>query len=129
MNREFIDAGIKLHVTVESKDALRKLEKLVVSLWHTTREQTREDEELNVHSIDSEIYRRIRESENEKEEIDIKLKNIDKLEKSLISDKNELKEKEQEIIIKKNAQRDISETLTILSYFISNSSNNSNSFK
>ena len=26
MNREFIDAGIKLHVTVESKDALRKLE-------------------------------------------------------------------------------------------------------
>lgn len=69
MNREFIDAGIKLHVTVESKDALRKLEKLMVSLWHTTREQTREDEELNVHSIESEIYRRIRESENEKEEI------------------------------------------------------------
>ena len=66
MNREFIDAGIKLHVTVESKDALRKL---VVSLWHTTREQTREDEELNVHSIESEIYRRIQESENEKEEI------------------------------------------------------------
>lgn len=69
MNREFIDAGIKLHVTVESKDALRKLEKLMVSLWHTTREQTREDEELNVHSIESEIYRRIQESENEKEEI------------------------------------------------------------
>lgn len=53
MNREFIDAGIKLHVTVESKDALRKLEKLMVSLWHTTREQTREDEELNVCSIES----------------------------------------------------------------------------
>lgn len=69
MNREFIDAGIKLHVTVESKDALRKLEKLMVSLWHTAREQTREDEELNVCSIESEIYRRIRESENEKEEI------------------------------------------------------------
>lgn len=32
-------------------------------------EQTREDEELNVHSIESEIYRRIQESENEKEEI------------------------------------------------------------
>lgn len=41
----------------------------MVSLWHTTREQTREDEELNVHSIESEIYRRIQESENEKEEI------------------------------------------------------------
>lgn len=69
MNREFIDAGIRLHVTVEGKDALRKLEKLVVFLWHTTREQTREDKELNVHSIESEIYRRIQESENEKEEI------------------------------------------------------------
>lgn len=69
MNREFIDAGIKLHVTVESKDALRKLEKLMVSLWHTAREQAREDEELNVCSMDSEIYRRIQESEDEKEEI------------------------------------------------------------
>lgn len=69
MNREFIDAGIKLHVTIESKDALRKLEKLMVSLWRTVKEQTREDEELNVGSIDSEIYRRIQESENEKEEI------------------------------------------------------------
>jgi len=38
MKREFIDAGIKLHVTVESKEALKKLEKLIVSLWHTTRE-------------------------------------------------------------------------------------------
>ncbi len=69
MNREFIDAGIKLHVTVESKDALKKLEKLMMALWHTTKAQTREDEELNVHSIESEIYRRIRESENEREEI------------------------------------------------------------
>lgn len=69
MNREFIDAGIKLHVTVESKDALKKLEKLMMVLWHTAREQTREDSELNVSSIDSEIYRRIQESENEKEEI------------------------------------------------------------
>jgi hypothetical protein len=59
MNREFIDAGIKLHVTVESKDALRKREKLVVPLWRTTREQTREDKELNVCSIESEIYKRI----------------------------------------------------------------------
>lgn len=69
MNREFIDAGIRLHVTVESKDALRKLESLMVSLWHTVREQTRKDKELNVRSIESEIYRRIRENENEKEEI------------------------------------------------------------
>lgn len=69
MNREFIDAGIKLHVTVESKDALRKLEKLVVSLWRTVKEQTREDEELNVHSIESEIYRRIQESEDGRERI------------------------------------------------------------
>lgn len=69
MNREFIDAGIKLHVTVESKEALRKLEKLMVSLWHTTREQTREDEELNVCSIESEIYRRIQESEDGRERI------------------------------------------------------------
>lgn len=69
MNREFIEAGIKLHVTVESKDALRKLEKLMMTVWHTVREQTREDSELNVSSIDSEIYRRIQESENEKEEI------------------------------------------------------------
>lgn len=69
MNREFIDAGIKLHVTVESKDALRKLEKLMMVLWHTAREQTHEDSELNVHSVDSEIYRRIQESENGKEEI------------------------------------------------------------
>jgi hypothetical protein len=69
MNREFIDAGIKLHVTIESKDALRKLEKLMVSLWHTAREQAREDEELNVCSMDSEIYRRIQESEDEKEKI------------------------------------------------------------
>lgn len=69
MNREFIEAGIKLHVTVESKDALRKLEKLMVSLWHTTRVQTREDEELNVHSIESEIYRRIQESEDGRERI------------------------------------------------------------
>lgn len=69
MNREFIDAGIKLHVTVESKDALRKLESLRVSLWHTAREQAHEDEELNVHSVESEIYKRIQERENEKEEI------------------------------------------------------------
>lgn len=69
MNREFIDAGIRLHVTVESKDAFRKLESLMMAVWHTTREQTREDKELNVHSIESEIYRRIREIENEKEEI------------------------------------------------------------
>lgn len=69
MNREFIDAGIRLHVTVESKDAFRKLEKLMVSLWRTVREQTREDKELNVRSIESEIYRRIKESGNEKEEI------------------------------------------------------------
>jgi hypothetical protein len=69
MNREFIDAGIKLHVTVESEDALRKLEKLVVSLWHTTRKQAREDEELNVCSIESEIYRRIQEGEDGREEI------------------------------------------------------------
>lgn len=69
MNREFIDAGIRLHVTVESKDAFRKLEKLMVSLWRTVREQTREDKELNVRSIESEIYRNIQESENEKEEI------------------------------------------------------------
>lgn len=69
MNREFIDAGIRLHVTVESKDALRKLEKLMMTVWHTVREQTREDEELNVRSIESEIYRKIQESENEKEEI------------------------------------------------------------
>lgn len=69
MNREFIDAGIKLHVTVESKDAFKKLEKLMMVLWHTARAQAREDSELNVHSVDSEIYRRIQESENEKEEI------------------------------------------------------------
>lgn len=69
MNREFIDAGIKLHVTVESKDALRKLEKLMMVLWHTVREQTREDSELNVSSIDSEIYRRIQESEDGRERI------------------------------------------------------------
>ena len=69
MNREFIDAGIKLHVTVESKDALRKLEKLMMVLWHTVREQTREDSELNVHSIESEIYRRIREGEDGRERI------------------------------------------------------------
>lgn len=69
MNREFIDAGIKLHVTVESKDALKKLEKLMVSLWHTAREQTREDEELNVCSIESEICRRIQESEDGRERI------------------------------------------------------------
>lgn len=69
MNREFIDAGIKLHVTVESKDAFRKLESLMMAVWHAVREQTREDKELNVRSIESEIYRRIQESENEKEEI------------------------------------------------------------
>lgn len=69
MNREFIDAGIKLHVTVESKDALRKLEKLMMTVWHTVREQTREDSELNVSSIDSEIYRRIQESEDGRERI------------------------------------------------------------
>ena len=69
MNREFIDAGIRLHVTVESKDAFRKLESLMMAVWHTVREQTREDKELNVCSIESEIYRRIQESENEKEEI------------------------------------------------------------
>lgn len=69
MNREFIDAGIKLHVTVESRDAFKKLEKLMMALWHTAREQAREDENLNVYSVESEIYRRIRESENEKEEI------------------------------------------------------------
>lgn len=69
MNREFIDAGIKLHVTVESKDAIKKLEKLMMALWHTAREQAREDSELNVRSADSEIYRRIQESENGKEEI------------------------------------------------------------
>lgn len=69
MNREFIDAGIKLHVTVESKDALRKLEKLMMTVWHTVREQTREDSELNVGSIDSEIYRRIQESEDGRERI------------------------------------------------------------
>lgn len=69
MNREFIDAGIRMHVTVESKDAFRKLESLMMAVWHTVREQTREDKELNVRSIESEIYRRIKESENEKEEI------------------------------------------------------------
>lgn len=69
MNREFIDAGIKLHVTVESKDALRKLEKLMMTVWHTVREQTREDSEMNVHSVDSEIYRRIQESEDGRERI------------------------------------------------------------
>ena len=69
MNREFIEAGIKLHVTVESKDALKKLEKLMMVLWHTAREQTREDSELNVSSIDSEIYRRIQESEDGRERI------------------------------------------------------------
>lgn len=61
MNKEFIDAGIKLHVTVTSEDALRKLESLMVSLWHTAREQAREDEELNVPSVESEIYKRIKE--------------------------------------------------------------------
>lgn len=69
MNREFIDAGIKLHVTVESKDALRKLEKLMMTVWHTVREQTREDSEMNIHSVDSEIYRRIQESEDGRERI------------------------------------------------------------
>lgn len=69
MNRDFIEAGIKLHVTVESKDALRKLEKLMMVLWHTARAQTREDSELNVHSVDSEIYRRIQESEDGRERI------------------------------------------------------------
>lgn len=69
MNREFIDAGIRLHVTVESKDELRKLESLMMAVWHTVREQTCEDKELNVLSIESEIYRRIQERENEKEEI------------------------------------------------------------
>lgn len=69
MNREFIDAGIKLHVTVESRDALKKLEKLMMDLWHAAKAQAREDKELNVCSIESEIYRRIRESENGKEEI------------------------------------------------------------
>lgn len=69
MNREFIDAGIRLHVTVESKDAFRKLESLMMDVWHTVREQTCEDKELNVRSIESEIYRRIQESKNEKEEI------------------------------------------------------------
>lgn len=61
MNREFIDAGIRLHVTVESKDAFRKLESLMMAVWHTVREQTCEDKELNVRSIESEIYRRIQE--------------------------------------------------------------------
>ena len=69
MNREFIDAGIKLHVTVESRDALKKLEKLMMALWHTARAQAREDSELNVHSVDSEIYRRIQESKDGSERI------------------------------------------------------------
>lgn len=69
MNREFIDAGIKLHVTVESRDALKKLEKLMVSLWHTAREQTREDSEMNVYSVESEIYRRIQDIEDGRERI------------------------------------------------------------
>ena len=61
MSREFIDAGIKLHVTVESKDALKKLEKLMMALWHTAKAQAREDEDLNVYSVESEIYERIQE--------------------------------------------------------------------
>lgn len=69
MNREFIDAGIKLHVTVESREALKKLEKLMMALWHTAKEQAREDSEMNVHSVDSEIYRRIQESEDGRERI------------------------------------------------------------
>lgn len=69
MNREFIEAGIKLHVTVESKDAFRKLEKLMMTVWHTARAQAREDSELNVHRVDSEIYRRIQESEDGRERI------------------------------------------------------------
>ena len=69
MSKEFIDAGIKLHVTVTSEDALRELESLMMTLWHTVREQAHEDKELNVRSMDSEIYRRIQESEDGREEI------------------------------------------------------------
>lgn len=42
---------------------------LIIGFFTGSREQTREDKELNIRSIDSEIYRRIQESENEKEEI------------------------------------------------------------
>lgn len=69
MNREFIDAGIKLHVTVESRDALKKLEKLMMALWHTARAQAREDEDLGVYSVESEIYERIQEIEDGRERI------------------------------------------------------------
>lgn len=62
MNREFIDAGIKLHVTVESKDAHKKLEKLMMGLWHTAKAQAHEDKDLNVYSVESEIYERIQET-------------------------------------------------------------------
>ena len=69
MNREFIDAGIKLHVTVESKDALKKLEKLMMDLWHTAKAQACEDKDLNVYSVESEIYERIQETEDGRERI------------------------------------------------------------
>ena len=69
MNKEFIDAGIKLHVTVTSEDALRKLEILMMTLWHTAREQAHEDEDLNVYSVESEIYERIQEIEDGRERI------------------------------------------------------------
>ncbi len=69
MSREFIDAGIKLHVTVESKNALKKLEKLMMDLWHTAKAQAHEDEDLNVYSVESEIYERIQEIEDGRERI------------------------------------------------------------
>lgn len=69
MSREFIDAGIKLHVTVESRDALKKLEKLMMDLWHTAKAQAREDKDLNVYSVESEIYERIQEIEDGRERI------------------------------------------------------------
>lgn len=56
-------------MTVESKDALKKLEKLMMDLWHTARAQAREDEELNVYSVESEIYERIQEIEDGRERI------------------------------------------------------------
>ena len=41
----------------------------MMAVWHTAKAQAREDEDLNVYSVESEIYERIQEIEDGRERI------------------------------------------------------------